>query len=408
VLGEAAYGVVCLAKDSKNPKQKVAIKKCAFSNKFRAMALRTLREMHILRYLDHPNLLCLRDLMPPLARSNFDCVYIVLDSMDTNLSRIIRSKQALENIDIQILTYQMLKGLLYFHQCGLIHRDIKPSNILVNADLFLKICDFGLSRGMAEGVDADMTEYVVTRHYRAPEVMTNPTKYDVKIDVWGIGCILAELIGREVLFPGQDYLSQLQLILKTLGTPSAEDLEHVHPKARRYIEELGKFPRKPWREKYPHADPLALDLLDQMLAFNPAKRISVEAALKHSWFESMKKHPYYHELKTLSVEKRPAAHIDFSWEKPDMSKEELIELLCQEILVYRPELKEKLAAGPVKAKDDEDEVVGASPPSGAPAAAPAAAPDAAAPAAAAAPAEAHADGDAGKKGILGSLFGRKK
>jgi len=288
----------------------------------------------------------------------------------------------LENIDHQILVYQMLKGLSYFPTCGLIHRDLKPRNILVNADLSLKICDFGLSRGLSEGMDANYTEYVVTRHYRAPEVMTNQTKYDEKIDLWGIGCILAELLGREVLFQGQDYLGQLQLIIQQVGSPSEEDLEPLHPNARKYISGLGHVPKREWKDKYPTADPLALDLVDRLLQFNPSKRPSAAEALVHPWFDSMKKDDAFKELKILSEDKKPSQAMDFGWEKPKMKKEELVDLLLFELYIWRPELKAKLA-GAAEAPSDPP-AKGAAAPGGKAAAAAAPVP-APAPAAAAAP-----------------------
>eukprot|EP00457_Paulinella_chromatophora_P007019 gb/GEZN01007039.1/.p1 GENE.gb/GEZN01007039.1/~~gb/GEZN01007039.1/.p1 ORF type:complete len:474 (-),score=86.69 gb/GEZN01007039.1/:166-1557(-) len=354
VLGEGAYGTVCLAKDLKRKKKKVAIKKLAFTgNKYKAMALRGLREIHILRYLDHPNLLLLEDLMPPKSRENFDCLYAVIPSMDTNLSRIIRSTQSLENVDLQILMYQMIKGMAYFHGMGLLHRDIKPSNILVNADLSLKICDFGLARGMLEDLESQeaFTEYVVTRHYRAPEVMACPTKYDSAIDVWGVGCVLAELLNRKVLFPGKNYLSQLELILQKIGTPSAEDLELVHKNAKRYIEGLGHLQGMDWKKEFPAADPLALDLLQKMLLFNPHKRISMKEALKHPWFDSMYKDAYFKELKVLSEDKAPKAPVNFDWEKPTLTKDNLIDLMLEATYQFRPELKNTFPLTESEAKD---------------------------------------------------------
>ena len=130
-------------------------------------------------------------------------MYIVMGSMEANLHKIIYSKQELSLDHIQYFVFQTLLGIKYLHSAGVIHRDLKPSNLLVNHDCDLKICDFGLARGaVAQDDDQMYTEYVVTRHYRAPEVMTNAKNYDEGIDVWSTGCIFAELLGRKVLCPG--------------------------------------------------------------------------------------------------------------------------------------------------------------------------------------------------------------
>ena len=113
--------------------------------------------------------------------------YMILDFMETDLHKIIYSKNELTDEHIQYFIYQLLKGLKYIHSAHVIHRDLKPSNLLLNGNCDLKICDFGLARGVKEEVDYELTEYVVTRWYRAPEVMCSCQEYDSKIDVWSIG-----------------------------------------------------------------------------------------------------------------------------------------------------------------------------------------------------------------------------
>jgi serine/threonine protein kinase len=135
---------------------------------------------------------------------------------------------------------------------------------------------------------AELTEYVVTRWYRAPEIMLSCQEYTKAIDIWSVGCILAELLGRKPLFPGDDYINQLQIICDKLGTPEDEDLEFItSDKARRFMKGQAHKPKVPFQGLYPKADPLAIDLLDQMLIFNPDKRITVEDALKHPYLESL-------------------------------------------------------------------------------------------------------------------------
>jgi len=143
----------------------------------------------------------------------------------------------------------MLRGLKFIHSANVIHRDLKPSNLLLNETCDLKICDFGLARGVKSEEskqDYDLTEYVVTRWYRAPEILCSCKTYDTKIDVWAVGCIFAETIGRKPLFPGDDYLKQMDLIFGILGSPTDDDLKFVsNDKALEYIKGLKKQKKSP-------------------------------------------------------------------------------------------------------------------------------------------------------------------
>jgi serine/threonine protein kinase len=259
--------------------------------------------------------------------------YMILDFMETDLHKIIYSKNELTDEHIQYFIYQLLKGLKYIHSAHVIHRDLKPSNLLLNGNCDLKICDFGLARGVKEEVDYELTEYVVTRWYRAPEVMCSCQEYDHKIDVWSTGCILAELHGRKPLFPGDDYIKQMNLIFSVLGTPSKSDMKFIsNEKALEYIKSLKKQPKIPFNKIYKDANPLALDLLDKMLIFNPHERITVDEALAHPYFKSL------HNPKTEHACSRA---FDFEFEKMNMTKEVLQEFMWQEIQHYRPEVNRK-------------------------------------------------------------------
>jgi len=182
-----------------------------------------------------------------------------------------------------------------------------------------------------EDQDYELTEYVVTRWYRAPEVMCSCQEYDHKIDVWSVGCILAEIHGRKPLFPGDDYIKQMNLIFATLGTPTEADMKFIsNDKALEYIKSLKKQPKIPFSKIFPTANPQAIDLMEKMLVFNPHKRISVDEALKH---------PYLKGLHNPKAEVSSPKPFDFEFEKVEMTKDVLKEFMWEEILQFRPELK---------------------------------------------------------------------
>ena len=237
-------------------------------------------------------IICIKDILPPTSLDTFEDVYIISDLMETDLHRIIYSRQELSDDHIQYFVYQILRALLYLHSANVLHRDLKPSNLLLNSNCDLKVCDFGLARGL-DVDNMELTEYVVTRWYRAPEIMLSCQEYTKAIDVWSVGCIFAELLGRKPLFPGDDYIHQLQIISDVLGTPADEDLEFVtSDKARRFMKSQAFKQKVPFSKLYPvapegSANPLALDLLEKMLQFNPSKRIDVKAAMQHPYLESL-------------------------------------------------------------------------------------------------------------------------
>lgn len=341
-IGRGAYGVVCSAKDKTNDR-KVAIKKITDAFEDLIDAKRILREVKLLRHFDHENVVGLRDMMNPPLEEPFNDVYIVLDLMDTDMERIIQSSNDLTDHHVQYFIYQVLRGLKYIHAANVIHRDLKPSNLLLNADCDLKICDFGLARGVKE--DVDLTKYVVTRWYRAPELLCACSDYDEKIDIWSVGCILAELLGRQPLWPGEDYIKQMNLIFNDIGTPTNDDLEFIsNEKANQYIRRLKPKPKVPWNVKFPNANPEALDLLERMLQFSPGKRISVDEALEH---------PYLDELHIPETETECQETFDFTFEDELSTKEKLQDYMWNEIFYFRPHLK------PMKVAMEEKGTLGA-------------------------------------------------
>ncbi|XP_023909154.2 mitogen-activated protein kinase 3 [Quercus suber] len=325
-IGRGAYGIVCSVMNSET-NEMVAMKKIANAFDNHMDAKRTLREIKLLRHFDHENVVALRDVVPPPLRREFTDVYIATELMDTDLHQIIRSNQSLSEEHCQYFLYQILRGLKFIHSANVIHRDLKPSNLLLNANCDLKICDFGLARPTAE--NEFMTEYVVTRWYRAPELLLNSSDYTAAIDVWSVGCIFMELMTRKPLFPGKDHVNQMRLLIELLGTPTESDLGFVRNEdARRYIRQLPSHPRQPLAAVFSHVHPLAIDLIEKMFTFDPTKRITVEEALAHPYLARL------HDIADEPVCPRP---FSFEFEQQPLGEEQMKDMIYQEALSLNPE-----------------------------------------------------------------------
>lgn len=334
LLGEGAYGVVCLALH-KPSGTKVAIKKIQpFERSL--FCVRTLREIKLLRHFKHENIISIFDIQKPASFDQFNEVYIIQELMQTDLHRAIVS-QKLTDDHVQYFVYQILRGLKALHSANVIHRDLKPSNLLLNANCDLKICDFGLARiddqKLNGGNSPDskismMTEYVATRWYRAPEIMLTASKYTTAIDVWSVGCILGELLLGTPLFPGKDYRHQLILIFQLLGSPTGDDYANIKSRrAKEYIRSLPFSKRTPFEKILPYANPLAIDLLYKMLTFDPKKRITVAEALKHPYLAT-----YHDENDEPNAASIPEEFFQFDKIKDQLSVAELKAMLFNEIM----------------------------------------------------------------------------
>ncbi|KAI0343368.1 CMGC/MAPK/ERK protein kinase [Trametopsis cervina] len=348
-LGQGAYGCVVAAKHRRSG-EGCAIKKITNINTKRILTKRCLREIKLLHHFrGHKNITCLYD-MDIVFRpdGNFDEVYLYEELMEADLHAIIRSQQPLSDAHFQSFIYQTLCGLKYIHSANVLHRDLKPGNLLVNADCELKICDFGLARGYQPGGSAQqakgsasanqgfMTEYVATRWYRAPEIMLSFANYGPAIDLWSVGCILAELLAGKPIFKGRDYVDQLNQILHYLGTPSEDTLRRVgSPRAQDYIRSLPIKPRVPFSTLFPRANHLAIDLLSQLLNFDPAKRITCEQALKH---------PYLSVWHDPNDEPSCPSSFDFGFEEED-NIEGMKRLIVDEVQTFRAEVRQQARAG---------------------------------------------------------------
>jgi serine/threonine protein kinase len=254
--------------------------------------------------------------------------------METDLHRIIYSRQPLTIDHVQYFVYQILRGMKYIHSANVIHRDLKPSNLLVNANCDLKICDFGLARGLESDQPGGLTEYVVTRWYRAPEIMLACHEYTKAIDVWSVGCIFAELLARQALFPGDDYIAQLRLISEKMGRPSESDLDFVtSERAKRFMLSLPMKKPVPMAELFPEHknEREAHSLLRRLLDFHPRTRVTIDDALEHPFLSSLH-----------NPEDEPTAdfHFHFAFEEEDLSKERVQELIWEEIRELYPDIPE--------------------------------------------------------------------
>jgi len=274
------------------------------------------------------------NILPP-NDGDWTDLYIVSELMETDLHRIIYSKQDLSVDHCQYFVYQILRALKYMHSANVLHRDLKPSNLLLNSNCDLKVCDLGLARGVEpDNRPGDLTEYVVTRWYRAPEIMLACTEYSKAIDVWSTGCIFAELLERKAVFPGDDYIDQIRKICAKLGKPGEADLDFVtSEKARRFILDLPETPctEAEFAAAFPSvSNPSALDLLREMLVFNPRRRCSVEQALEHGFMASL-------HMESDEPAADFCAVLDF--ERKELDRESLRELAWNEMLHYNPRLR---------------------------------------------------------------------
>lgn len=289
-VGEGTYGKVYIAQH-KRTKEKVALKKIKLQEDDEGVPSTSLREISILKEMNHPALVKLHDCFSKVGKDISKCVLVlVFEYVQHDLKEVQdmygNNKMKFPKLYIKKIMHQMLKGIEYMHKNRIIHRDLKPQNILIDKQLNVKICDFGLARSFNIPVRT-YTHEVVTLWYRAPEILLGSTKYSTPVDIWSLGCIFAELMLGYALFPGDCELDELVKIFQILGMP----------KKNSFLESLPYFPRPnngndSWKwetDKLAYTvrhfgDPFAIDLLQKMLVYDPSQRITASEAVKHPYF----------------------------------------------------------------------------------------------------------------------------
>lgn len=322
-LGQGAYGLVCSA-DDEVTKQKVAIKKLSRPFATNVHAKRAYREIKLLKHVNHDNLIGLLDLfMEAKAPQDLNDIYFSTNLMGTDLNNVLRTQELGEE-QIMFFTYQILRGLKYLHSANIMHRDLKPSNLTVNENCELRIIDFGLARTERD----EMTGYVATRWYRAPEIMLKWMHYTKAVDVWSVGCIVAEMYRHRAIFPGNDHVDQLNKILQVVGFPSDSLLAQINQDARSYLE---RMPVRPARVNFSEyfsdiKSSSAIELIGQMLQLDPENRITCERALEHQYLRA------YHD-----AEDEPEGSLFADqYENQELPVERWKELIFQEIQTFVP------------------------------------------------------------------------
>ncbi|KAK2150144.1 hypothetical protein LSH36_421g02046 [Paralvinella palmiformis] len=283
-IGEGTYGVVYKGRNKKTNKT-VALKKIRLESEEEGVPSTAIREISLLKELQHPNIVCLEDV---LMQENK--LYLVFEFLSMDLKKYmdtIPSGQFMDKMLVKSYTYQLLQGILFCHQRRVLHRDLKPQNLLIDSKGVIKLADFGLAR--AFGIPIRIyTHEIVTLWYRAPEVLLGSQKYSTPVDLWSIGCIFAEMVTKRPLFHGDSEIDQLFRIFRTLTTPT----ESIWPGVSSLPDYKSTFPN--WKtntlsQSVKHLDADGLDLLQSLLIYDPSKRIAAKDALKHHYFDDLEK-----------------------------------------------------------------------------------------------------------------------
>uniref|UniRef100_A0A1I7XNT2 non-specific serine/threonine protein kinase n=1 Tax=Heterorhabditis bacteriophora TaxID=37862 RepID=A0A1I7XNT2_HETBA len=276
-LGDGTFGEVLLAKKI-DTGDKVAIKR--MKKKFHTWEEATsLREVKALKKLPHPNIIKLREVI----REN-DILYFVFEYMQENLYELMKDRDRYfpESV-IRNIVYQILQGLAFMHKNGYFHRDMKPENIMCNGTELVKIADFGLAREIRS--KPPYTDYVSTRWYRAPEILLRSTAYNSPIDIWALGCIMAELYMLRPLFPGTSEMDQLFKIVTIMGTPTKEEWTEGYQLAAAMNFRFQQAHPTPMEQIVNTIGSDGMKLMMDMMIWNPDKRPNASQGLRYKYFQ---------------------------------------------------------------------------------------------------------------------------
>ncbi|CCH44111.1 Mitogen-activated protein kinase hog1 [Wickerhamomyces ciferrii] len=341
ILGKGSYGTVCQARDVSVPDApvEVAIKKVTNIFNKEILLKRAVRELKLMKFFrGHKNIINLFDVELVFERP-YDGLYCFQELADYDLARVIHSSVQFSEYHVQSFLYQILCGLKYIHSADVIHRDLKPGNILVTLQGNLKICDFGLARGISQQFlrhrSSTITNYVATRWYRAPELLLCKKVYSKAVDMWAVGCIFGELYARKPLFIGNDHIHQVHEILQVLGSPSRETVvkqfgtgsictEMFHSTGG--LDGTPNYKGLPWAEVLPYAPGKALNLLSKLLCWESSLRLSVDEVLDH---------PYLANVRDLDEEVNSSSHFDFSFESKNITLDDYKGLIHDEVKEFK-------------------------------------------------------------------------
>mmetsp|Transcript_51277 Transcript_51277/g.104294 ORF Transcript_51277/g.104294 Transcript_51277/m.104294 type:complete len:303 (-) Transcript_51277:1609-2517(-) len=289
ILGQGAYGTVYKGQDLRTG-QPVALKKALTTSEEEGVPPTTLREISILRSVSECEFIVkLLDVVNAKTKSGKSLLYIIFQYLDCDLKAFMVSTKGkgtgLNNSTSKEFCFQLLLGLKHCHGQGIMHRDLKPQNLLVENGIKLKIADFGLSRNFNIPVGR-YTHEVVTLWYRAPEILLGAKCYSTPIDLWAVGCILAEMLTGKPIFCGESEIEQLLAVFRVLGTPNSKNWPSVGE-----FRDWHDFPQwgsQKLNKVFPNVDPEGINLLQSFLRLDPSKRVTVSMAIESPFFDNIR------------------------------------------------------------------------------------------------------------------------